>query len=234
MSYTEETFLKKLKPYILEDMKKTKILASLTAAQAMIESRHGNSGLTVQCNNLFGIKGEYNGQYGLFWTTEYYDGKTPVKVQAKFRKYPSWGESIADHSRLFTSSKRYKNLVGCTDYAKVCKYVKDDGYATAPDYTKTLMKKINEYKLYLWDAEVLGKDVAMHETVDLPVLKLGSKGPQVLAWQNFLHINGYNPGKIDGIFGALTEEAVKSFQQSRGIVADGIIGKKTWAAVGLQ
>ena len=44
---TAESFLQKIKPYVIADMKSSGILASLTAAQALIESKHGDSGLTV-------------------------------------------------------------------------------------------------------------------------------------------------------------------------------------------
>ena len=155
MGYTDKTFLEVLKPYVLQDMKDTKILASLTAAQAFIESNKGNSGLTQKANNLFGIKGLYNGQSVKMKTTEYYNG-VKVQVMADFRKYPSWKESIADHSRLFNSYQRYANLRGCTNYLECCKYVQADGYATSPTYAKTLASTIEKYQLYKWDAEVLG------------------------------------------------------------------------------
>ena len=160
MSYTDKTFLEILKPYVLEDMKKTGILASLTASQAFIESNKGNSGLTQKANNLFGMKGEYNGQYVIMPTTEYYNG-VKTKVDAKFRKYPSWLESVADHSRLFNTSKRYANLRGCTNYQEACINVQADGYATSPTYANTLTKTIEKYKLYEWDAEVLGETVSI-------------------------------------------------------------------------
>lgn len=232
MAYTAETFLAKLKPMVLKDMAETDILASLTASQALIESNKGNSGLSVQCNNLFGIKGEYQGQYGVFWTTEYYNG-VKTRVQAKFRKYPSWQESVSDHSRLFTSSKRYKNLVGCKDYALACKYVKDDGYATSPTYTNTLMNTINTHKLYLWDGEVLGKVIPIKQPPKLPTLKKGDKGEYVLSWQNYLWLNGFPPGLLDGKFGQLTEDAVRAFQFSRGLKVDGIIGPACWNSIGV-
>jgi len=155
MAYTDQSFLAVLKPYVLEDMKKTGILASLTASQAFIESNKGNSGLTQKASNLFGIKGEYNGQYVVMPTTEYYNG-VKTKVNAKFRKYPSWLESIADHSRLFNTSKRYANLRGCKNYLEACKNVQADGYATSPTYAKTLATVIEKYRLYEWDEEVLG------------------------------------------------------------------------------
>lgn len=154
MAYTAESFLNVLKPYVLEDMKKTGILASLTASQALIESNKGNSVLTQKANNLFGIKGKYNGESVTMKTTEYVDGKA-IKVDAAFRKYPNWLESIADHSRLL-STKRYSNLKGVTDYKVACVLIKQDGYATAPDYTQTLIKTIEKYRLYEWDLEVLG------------------------------------------------------------------------------
>lgn len=232
MAYTAETFLAKIKPMIIKDMVDNQILASLTASQALIESGKGNSGLAVQCNNLFGIKGEYKGQSGLFWTTEYYNGKA-TRVRAKFRKYPSWKESISDHSHLFTSSKRYKNLVGCKDYALACKYVKEDGYATSPSYTNTLMDTINTHKLYLWDSEVIGKVIPIKQPPKLPTLKRGSKGEHVLAWQQYLWLNGFPPGLIDGKFGQLTEDAVKAFQFSRGLKVDGVIGPECWNNIGV-
>ena len=41
---------------------------------------------------------------------------------------------------------------------------------------------------------------------------------------------GFNPGPIDGIFGSKTTGAVKEFQKSKGIKADGIVDQKTWKA----
>lgn len=234
--YTAEAFLAKLKPYVIEDMRKSGILASLTASQAFIESSKGNSGLTQKANNLFGIKGSYNGQNIKMWTTEYYNG-TPQRVLAAFRAYPSWAESIADHSDLFNRLDRYKNLRGLRDYQLACKYVKEDGYATSPSYTSTLLSCINKYKLYLWDAEVTGTSAGSANVKQLPVLKLGSRGEYVLAWQKFLNINGYHAGIEDGIFGKNTEYAVKQWQTAHAEVcgeADGIIGRKTWASIGLK
>ena len=160
MAYTDTSFLAVLKPYVLEDMKKTGILASLTASQAFIESNKGNSGLTQKANNLFGIKGEYNGQYVVMPTTEYYNG-VKTKVDAKFRKYPSWLESVADHSRLFNTNKRYANLRGCTNYKEACTNVQADGYATSPTYANTLINTIEKYKLYEWDAEILNENISI-------------------------------------------------------------------------
>lgn len=134
-----------------EDMKKTKILASLTIAQAILESNWGKSSLSqAPNNNLFGIKGTYKGNYVIKPTTEFENGKW-IKINAKFRKYPSWKESIADHSALFNSMARYKNLRGCTDYRLACKYVREDGYATDPNYTNKLINLIETNNLHKYD-----------------------------------------------------------------------------------
>lgn len=150
MSYTTEQFFNKIKPFVIADMKKSGILASLTAAQAKIESENGMSGLTQKANNLFGIKGTYNGQFVKMLTTEYIAGKW-VKIYANFRKYPSWLESIADHSAMFNRMSRYKNLRGETNYKTAAQNVRLDGYCTDPKYTEKLISVIERYKLYEWD-----------------------------------------------------------------------------------
>jgi peptidoglycan hydrolase-like protein with peptidoglycan-binding domain len=61
-----------------------------------------------------------------------------------------------------------------------------------------------------------------------PNLQKGSNDPAVRDLQEALKALGYNPGPVDGVFGATTEAAVKAFQQAKGITADGIVGKITW------
>lgn len=55
------------------------------------------------------------------------------------------------------------------------------------------------------------------------LLKKGSKGEDVKKLQRFLHL--YE----DGVFGPITEEAVKVFQKSHGLTMDGIVGDNTWS-----
>ena len=235
MPFTDKTFLEKFKPMCIRDMRETGILASLTGAQGFIESSKGNSGLTKKANNLFGIKGFYNGQSVKMWTTEYYNG-VKTRVLADFRKYPDWQASVNDHSSLFNRLDRYKNLRGETDYVKACNNVAKDGYATSPVYATSLLEKINMFRLYEWDAEALGRPVeekpALSPGVYYPTLRRGDKGDYVLCWQRYLNLSGFYCGLEDGIFGKNTEIAVKEYQRSRGLVPDGIIGPKTWDSVG--
>lgn len=226
MAYNASQFFEKIKPMVIADMQKTGILASLTAAQAFIESSKGNSGLTIKANNLFGIKGDYKGQSVMMLTTEYING-VPQKVQAKFRKYPSWQESITDHSSLFLRSSRYANLRGCKDYKQACRNVQADGYETSPTYAQTLIKTIETYQLYTWDG-VETQPTGNPYPEPTKNLKKGSRGNDVRWLQYVLTQKGYSL-VCDGIFGAKTDEAVRAFQAEHGLVVDGIVGKLTRA-----
>ncbi|PAX59803.1 peptidoglycan-binding domain-containing protein [Brunnivagina elsteri] len=61
------------------------------------------------------------------------------------------------------------------------------------------------------------------------VLKEGSKGAEVTKLQENLKKLNFYSGIVDGIFGAKTKEAVINFQKSQQLVADGIVGEKTWS-----
>jgi peptidoglycan hydrolase-like protein with peptidoglycan-binding domain len=67
-------------------------------------------------------------------------------------------------------------------------------------------------------------------THSLPTLRLDSKGDDVKYLQVILNFYGYDL-KVDGVFGSKTEAAVKKFQKSRKLTADGIVGRKTWDAL---
>ncbi len=65
-----------------------------------------------------------------------------------------------------------------------------------------------------------------------PTVKKGSKGDAVRMLQQILTDFGYSSDAVDGDFGPKTEKAVKEFQTDFSLVVDGIVGPKTWAALG--
>lgn len=67
----------------------------------------------------------------------------------------------------------------------------------------------------------------------MQTLKKGSKGDDVIALQHLLNVEGYKL-TIDGDFGAKTETAVKMYQKAHGLEDDGIVGNKTWTALGVK
>lgn len=210
MTYTVEQFLAIIKPFVIADMQRTKILASLTAAQGIKESKYGNSGLTQKGNALFGIKAtkSWKGKTVTMPTTEYYNG-VKTTVNAAFRAYDSWAESITDHSDFLLSNKRYSNLIGVTDYQQACKLIKADGYATGPQYDTGLIDLIKQYSLWLWDLEAMGGS--------LPI-----QPPFVLGKTYTLQSNMYVRNAPEGqnlALDALTENAkANAFEDENGAV----------------
>ncbi len=59
-------------------------------------------------------------------------------------------------------------------------------------------------------------------------VKRGAKGACVKRLQQALKTAGFSPGSIDGIFGPLTEAAVKKFQKAKGLKVTGIVDPDTW------
>lgn len=70
--------------------------------------------------------------------------------------------------------------------------------------------------------------------VQVAILRQGSTGGEVKEVQRRLKQWGYYDGPVDGIYGAKTVEAVKRFQRKNGLTADGIAGKATYAALGMN
>ncbi|VHN01341.1 mannosyl-glycoendo-beta-N-acetylglucosaminidase family protein [Streptococcus pyogenes] len=100
------TFLDKIKQGCLDCWAKYKILPSLTAAQAILESGWGKH---APHNALFGIKADSS------WTGKSFDTKTQEEYQAgvvtdivdRFRAYDSWTDSIIDHGKFLNDNPRY-------------------------------------------------------------------------------------------------------------------------------
>ena len=63
------------------------------------------------------------------------------------------------------------------------------------------------------------------------LLRLGSRGSDVIRLQTALNALGYDCGAADGIFGVKTEAAVRRFQRAQQLAVDGVAGRMTWAAI---
>jgi peptidoglycan hydrolase-like protein with peptidoglycan-binding domain len=66
-----------------------------------------------------------------------------------------------------------------------------------------------------------------------PILKRGVCEAAVVVLQKVLATHGFDPGSKDGLFGPKTERAVLAFQRAKGLEADGVVGPKTWNALGM-
>ena len=143
--FTRKQYIDKWKDVAIQNMQAYGIPASITLAQAILESGDGNSMLARQANNHFGIK------------CHGWEGKRVYKDDDKknecFRKYKDAMESFKDHSE-FLQKNRYKSLYDLNplDYKGWAKGLKKAGYATNPRYAKLLISIIEKHKLYEYDA----------------------------------------------------------------------------------
>ena len=78
------------------------------------------------------------------------------------------------------------------------------------------------------------KNIHARQKTVYTLSKLGSQGDEVRRIQTKLRSLGFYDGAVDGIYGAGTQKAVKAFQKSCGITADGIAGPKTLKFMGLE
>ena len=155
---SQKDFLDAIKQGAMDGAKEG-VLPSITAAQAILESGWGSSELAkAPNNNLFGIKDsdDWNGETVTVPTQEYVNGDY-ITVNAAFRKYASWNDSVVDHAKFFTSTEwrkdNYRKVVNETDYRIAARELKNAGYATDPSYAGKLISLIEAYKLYEWDAK---------------------------------------------------------------------------------
>ena len=175
MAYTRMQFIKKVGPMAQADSMKSQILASLTIAQAILESNNGNSRLTTEGNALFGIKAS-SGWRGKVWTgstIEYMNGGRQTLI-AGFRAYDSWEASIDDHSAFLLSNKRYQKVIGEKDYKKACLAIQKAGYATDPRYAEKLILLIEKERLYQYDIVQQKEDKQLAEAVS-KIIRSGIK-----------------------------------------------------------
>ena len=153
-------FINSIKSGAIKSYKETKILPSITIAQAILESNWGESNLFKESNNLFGIKADrsWKGEYVTFETKEYHS----QMIKDKFRKYSTIEDSILDHSKFLSENKRYEEggVFEAKTYKKQALALQESGYSTAEDengnktYAQMLERLIRQYNLQVLDSEV--------------------------------------------------------------------------------
>lgn len=175
---TVQEFLDLMVPLAVADMKKSGVLASVTLAQAILESGWITSELAVNANNIFGMKAELsdNTWPGSTWNGEVYEKETAEQredgsyytVVAPFRKYQDIAQSVADHSAYLTGALddngnlRYEGIKGEKDARTALTIIKQGGYATSQEYVERLMLRVDKYNLTQYD-NIESEDETMKE-----------------------------------------------------------------------
>lgn len=149
----KQAFFDTYAPWAVAAMKETKVPASVTLAQAALESAWGASGLAFTYNNFFGIKG--TGPKGSIhlMTTEFQNGKY-VRVKAPFRVYNNPKESFVDHANVIAKGKYLRHAMDHTESAESFIRALQEGpykYATDPHYAEKILSLIEDFNLDKYD-----------------------------------------------------------------------------------
>ena len=136
-----EAYIEEYRYIAMEQQRKHGIPASITLAQALLESAAGKSELATKANNHFGIKCTSD------WVGKSYR-YSDDRANECFRKYGDVADSYEDHS-LFLKRKRYESLFALSvkDYKGWAYGLKECGYATDPKYPSKLINLIELYEL---------------------------------------------------------------------------------------
>ena len=128
--------------------------ASVTIAQAILESYWGSSRLAHDANNYFGIKAQTRGGTAgsvSFSVWEVLGGRNVAQWQA-FRAYTTIADSFVDHGLFFVQNWRYASAMSARgDPKQFAREINRAGYATDPSYASKLIGLMDRYDLYRYD-----------------------------------------------------------------------------------
>ena len=144
---TREEYIEKYAKLAVQEMYRVGIPASITLAQACLESNNGNSDLSIASNNHFGIKCHSSWQGKRIYHDDDAKGEC-------FRVYDEVYDSYVDHSNFLRNGQRYAFLFEFdkNDFTSWAYGLKRAGYATNPEYPKLLIKIIEDNQLYKYDS----------------------------------------------------------------------------------
>jgi flagellum-specific peptidoglycan hydrolase FlgJ len=153
---TERPFLDVAAEAAMASSARTGVPASVTVAQAILESDWGRSSLSRSAGNYFGMKAIGGlGNDGVVWmpTTEYDEAGALYETLSPFRAYKSLTDSMLDHDLLLRDAPRYAAAMQVRhDPRQFAHMLVQGGYATDPAYADKLIALMDRYDLYRLDA----------------------------------------------------------------------------------
>jgi hypothetical protein len=149
-SLTRPEFIAFVGRHAREAMTATGVPASVTVAQAILESGWGKHTIR-DAKNLFGIKGKGPAGSVRTPTKEFRNGKW-VTEDANFAKYDSFAQSITEHAHFLLRNKRYAPAFKVKEDADAfAREIHKAGYATGPNYATELIALMKKHDLYRFD-----------------------------------------------------------------------------------
>lgn len=142
-------YIETYKAIAIAEMHRTGIPASITLGQAIHESQWGTSRLATNSNNHFGIKCKSYWKGMTFYHKDDDYDKNNKLIESCFRKYDTVLESYVDRSNFLRESSRYAVLFTYEkdDYNSWAWGLQNCGYATDPNYARSLIRIIEELNL---------------------------------------------------------------------------------------
>ena len=156
MLIPKSKFVETIAPLIVAEGKKRGYSVYSTAiAQAVIESNYGQSKLSADYNNFFGLKcgSKWKGKSVNMKTKEEYTPGQLTDTRANWRVYDSIEEGVSGYYD-FICTKRYANLKEALTPLQYAQFLKADGYATSSSYVNTLYSCVTKLGLARYDAGV--------------------------------------------------------------------------------
>ncbi|MDR3797980.1 MAG: glucosaminidase domain-containing protein [Terracidiphilus sp.] len=171
MNKLQNEFFQMAVPAALESQRATGVPASITLAQAILESGWGQTGLAKKAFNFFGIKTAHHvapDSYIELPTHEVINGHTVVQM-ADFARYASAQDSFKAHALLLAQASRYAPAMAVrTSPAKFAAAIQKCGYSTNPNYAQGLMRLVTEFDLTQYDQLPSDMDPSLGTTRNAP------------------------------------------------------------------
>ncbi|MCF0178268.1 MAG: glucosaminidase domain-containing protein [Bacteroidales bacterium] len=183
-----EEYIEQYAPTAVSEMLSSGIPASITMAQACLESSFGTSYLSTEGNNHFGIKCHNWSGASIY--------KNDDGIRDCFRKYDSPISSFRDHSDFLRYGDRYASLfdLAADDYKGWAYGLSKAGYATDPKYAVRLIELIERYNLQRFDqmvdATALPPSPTIIEHPEKAVVAKGTPLYKIALEREILSING--------------------------------------------
>jgi len=135
------------------EMHRSGVPASITLAQALVETNSGQSDLARIAKNHFGIKCKRSWGGKTFAKKDDDRNAEGVLIKSCFRAYHTDLDSYIDHSNFLRSRENYINLFNLDgkDYEAWAKGLQQAGYSTDQTYAKKLIRKVEQYGLDKYD-----------------------------------------------------------------------------------
>jgi len=151
MQQFQSAFLAKILPAALASQEQFGIPASVTIAQAILESGWGQSKLALEAHNYFGVKARAGEPFMMFPTPEFQHGQQ-IWIRAAFAAYPSPEASFLAHGKLISGLARYgPAMQQKSDPRRFATALRCCGYSTNPTYEDSLMQLVSQHDLTQYD-----------------------------------------------------------------------------------